>query len=67
MMMLIKVKGSIQAKPEKQSNITDSDLVKIHWEVQYFVSENSTYMVQHFINFFNKVKISPECMTIPFT
>ncbi|VDP11628.1 unnamed protein product [Onchocerca flexuosa] len=44
MMMLIKVKGSIGTKSEKQSNTISNDLVKIHWEVQYFISENSTYM-----------------------
>lgn len=43
MMMLIKVKGSVGTKSEKQS--IDSDLVRVHWEVQYFISENSTYVV----------------------
>ncbi|KAL4002802.1 hypothetical protein ACH3XW_4970 [Acanthocheilonema viteae] len=44
MMMLIKVKSSIGIKSEKQSNTIDSDLVRVHWEVQYFIAENSTYM-----------------------
>lgn len=68
MMMLVKVKGSIGTKSETRSNAIDSDLVKVHWEVQYFISENSTYMVQRFINFFsNVVKIVSACMVIPST
>ncbi|VIO91805.1 Uncharacterized protein BM_BM7072 [Brugia malayi] len=43
MMMLIKVKGSTGTKSETQSKAIDSNLIRVHWEVQYFVSENSTY------------------------
>uniref|UniRef100_A0A0R3RTY3 TMEM132 domain-containing protein n=1 Tax=Elaeophora elaphi TaxID=1147741 RepID=A0A0R3RTY3_9BILA len=45
MMMLIKVKSSIGTKFEAQSNTVDNDLVRVHWEVQYFTSENSTDML----------------------
>ncbi|MCP9259328.1 Transmembrane protein [Dirofilaria immitis] len=44
MMMLIKVKDLLGVKSEKQLNAINSDLVNVHWEVQYFVSENATYM-----------------------
>uniref|UniRef100_A0A915PB20 Transmembrane protein family 132 middle domain-containing protein n=1 Tax=Setaria digitata TaxID=48799 RepID=A0A915PB20_9BILA len=44
MMMLIKIKGPAKAKSETQSNSIHSDLINVHWEVQYFLSENSTYM-----------------------
>ncbi|VDK67181.1 unnamed protein product [Onchocerca ochengi] len=43
MMMLFKAKDSIGTKSERQSNTISNDLVKIDWEVQYFISENSTY------------------------
>ncbi|VDM07626.1 unnamed protein product [Wuchereria bancrofti] len=42
MMMLIKVKGSTGTKSETQSKVIDN-LIRVHWEVQYFVSEYSTY------------------------
>lgn len=51
MMILIKVKNSTGTKYKAKPNSVDKDLVRVHWEVQYLVSENSTSMVQRFLDF----------------